>query len=58
MIPKIEPPIRKGIDMRKRMLTLMLCAKASSPPQQTAHPQDVAGSNATSATPLAIPHPQ
>ena len=46
----IDPPIKKGIDIKKRMLTFKPCARASFAPQQTLQACDAAGSSAAAST--------
>jgi hypothetical protein len=56
-VPKIEPKITNGMDIRKRILIFKPRASASSPSKHTAQAHAVTGSRAISAANPRMRHP-
>jgi hypothetical protein len=56
-VPKIEPKIANGMDIRKRILIFKPRASASSPSKQTAQAHAAAGSKAMTVTSPMIRRP-
>src|SRR5262249_40299095 len=56
-VPKIEPKIANGINIRKRILIFKPRARASSPSKQTAQAQAATGRKASTAVPPPMPRP-
>jgi hypothetical protein len=56
-VPKIEPKIANGMDIRKRILIFKPRASASSPSKQTAQAHAAAGSKAMTVASPMVRHP-
>jgi hypothetical protein len=56
-VPKIEPKIANGMDIRKRILIFKPRASASSPSKQTAQAQAATGSKVRAVASPMVRHP-